>query len=70
MKLSKREIKKQMLGYTPKQRQAFEYFAKRHPYWKFRSIHFDRRVGFWICLVGAVTYFCRPEDLRRKSRGR
>jgi len=73
LKRVSRETKKTLLGHTPAQRKAFEYFAKRHPYWKMRSIHYARRVGFWSCLVGAVSDHSSPSQVhgkRKRKRGK
>ena len=66
--LTKRELKKSMLAYTPTQAIAFEYFAARHPFWKMKSLHFNRRIGYWVCLVGGVSYHAKPAAIRKGKR--
>ena len=53
-----------MLARTPAQRRALEYFLRRHKLGKIRGLHFSRRIGYWICLVGAVSYHAKPAVIR------
>ncbi len=57
----------QLLAKTPTQKSALIYFAARHPWRKIRSVHYSRRLSHWVCLVGAVSYFAKPMQIKKAA---